>query len=232
MQYESCNNSSTLTCHVLKCQTKFISPEEDLAEKLNKFWELESSEQESSHDHLYKQFCTDIYFNQTECRYEVKLLFKEGHDLLSNNYSHCVQCLGSLKRKFTNKPELLNLYNDIIKTQISSGVIEHVPSDAELAPGQVHYLPHRPVIREDKSTTKVRMVFDASSKIEGPSLNECLYPGPSLTESLFGVLLRFRLYRYAFISDIEKAFLQISLAPEHREFARFLWFNDLRNANL
>ena len=46
MQYESCNHSSTLTCHVLKCQTEFRSPEEDLAEKLNTFWELESSEQE------------------------------------------------------------------------------------------------------------------------------------------------------------------------------------------
>ena len=178
---------------------------------------------------FYKQFCTDICFNQTECRYEVKLPFKEGHDLLSDNYSHCVQRLGSLKRKFTNKAELLHSYTDIIKTQISSGVIEHVPSDTELAPGQVHYLPRRPVIREDKSTTKVRMVFDASSKIEGPSLNECLYPGSSITESLFGVLLRFRLYRYAFISDIEKAFLHISLAPEHREFARFLWFNEVHN---
>ena len=103
-------------------------------------------------------------------------------------------------------------------------MIECVPSDTELAPGQVHYLPHRPVIREDKSATKVRMVFDTSSKIEGPSLNECLYPGPSLTESLFGVLLCFRLYRYAFISDIEKVFL-----PEHGEFVRFLWFNDVYN---
>jgi hypothetical protein len=25
--------------------------------------------------------------------------------------------------------------------------------------GQVHYLPHRPVIREDKETTKIRAVF-------------------------------------------------------------------------
>ena len=48
MQYESCNNSSTLTCHVLKCQTEFISPEEDLAETLNRFWEIECYEQTSS----------------------------------------------------------------------------------------------------------------------------------------------------------------------------------------
>ena len=75
------------------------------------------------------------------------------------------------------------------------------------------------------------MVFDASCNKTGPSLNDCLYTGPSLTESLFGVMLRFRQYRYAFISDIEKAFLQISIDKEHRDFVRFLWFKNFDELN-
>ena len=51
------------------------------------------------HVDLCEQFCTDIYFNQTECRYEVKLPFKEEHDLLSDNYSHCVQRFGFIKEE-------------------------------------------------------------------------------------------------------------------------------------
>ena len=82
-----------------------------------------------------------------------------------------------------------------------------------------------------KTTTKVRCVYDASSKTTGPSLNDCLHPVPSLTESLFGVLLRFRTYRIAFILDILRAFLQILLSEEHQDFARFLWFADLDNIN-
>ena len=94
--------------------------------------------------------------------------------------------------------------------------------------GQVHYLPHRPVIRNDKQTSKVRIVCDASSKIgNSPSLSDCLLPGPSLTESLFSVSIQFRLHRYAFSADIEKAFLQIMLDESHRDFVRFLYFKDL-----
>ena len=113
-----------------------------------------------------------------------------------------------------------------------SEVIETVSSSDPIpTAGQVHYLPHRPVIRNDKTTTKVRCVYDACSKTTGPSLNDCLHPGPSLTESLFGVLLRFSTYRIAFISNIQKAFLQILLSEEHQGFVRFLWFADLNNIN-
>ena len=54
-----------------------------------------------------------------------------------------------------------------------------------------------------------------------------MLPDPSLTESLFGVLIQFRLHRYAFSADIEKAFLQIMLDEPHLDFVRFLYFKDL-----
>ena len=96
--------------------------------------------------------------------------------------------------------------------------------------GQVHYLPHRPVIRSDKLTSKVRIVYDASSKIgNSPSLNDCLLPGPSLTENLFGVLIQFRLHRYAFSADIKEAFLQIMLDVSHRDFVRFLYLRSIKH---
>ena len=85
-------------------------------------------------------------------------------------------------------------------------------------------------MRDEKATTKLRTVFDASAKAnESRSLNDCLYPGPSLTATLFGVLLRFRIHNIAFIKDIEKAFLQIGLHPSHKDFARFLWFQEPGN---
>ena len=95
---------------------------------------------------------------------------------------------------------------------------------------RIHYLPHRPVV-QDKESTKVRMVFDASCKSfkGGESLNDVLFAGPSLKESLEDVLLRFRCYNHAFSADIEKAFLQIGITPEHRDYIRFLWFKDIKN---
>ena len=66
------------------------------------------------------------------------------------------------------------------------------------------------------------IAFETSSKIGGASLNDCLHPGPSLTEPLLPVILRLHGNKIVFVPDIEKAFSQISLKPEHRGFVRFL----------
>ncbi|GFY01684.1 uncharacterized protein TNCV_2608671 [Trichonephila clavipes] len=71
-------------------------------------------------------------------------------------------------------------------------------------------MPHSAVVRKDKETTKVRMVFDASSKgRDCKSLNECLYTGPPLNLRIIDVILRFREYDHALCSDIQGAFLMI-----------------------
>ena len=94
--------------------------------------------------------------------------------------------------------------------------------------GMVHYLPHRAVIREDKDTTKVRIVFDASSKVgTEPSLNDCLLPGPCLLPSIYDILLRFRMGKIGIVSDIPQAFLNIDIHPEHRDLLRFLWLREI-----
>ena len=84
-------------------------------------------------------------------------------------------------------------------------MIEDVPEKMLPARG-VYYIPHHTVIRRDKETTKLRIVFDKSSKTEGVSLNGCLNSGPCLVPNLYDVLLRFRYHQNALISDIEKAF--------------------------
>ena len=110
--------------------------------------------------------------------------------------------------KFREDPHLFKRYNEIIKDQIESRIIERAPGSHIV--GKIHYLPHKLVVRDEKVTTELRIVFDASAKANGShSFNDCLYPGPSLTASLFGVLLRFRIRNIAFLGDIEKAFLQI-----------------------
>ena len=58
--------------------------------------------------------------------------------------------------------------------------------------GYVRYLPHHAVTRLDKSTSKTRIVFDASARDEdGVSLNDCLLKGPALHPDIVQVLLRF-----------------------------------------
>ena len=90
----------------------------------------------------------------------------------------------------------------------------------------IHYLPHHAVIRQDKKTTKVRVVYDASARTSGPSLNDCLHAGPKFNQRILEILLRFRSYPIALVADIEKAFLMISMSPKDRDMLRFLWLKD------
>ena len=80
----------------------------------------------------------------------------------------------------------------MIKDQLTKGVIEK--ADETKTDGITHYLPHHAVVKPDRATTKVRVVFDASAKTNkgNKSLNECLYRGPVMLHDLCGMLLRFR----------------------------------------
>ena len=93
---------------------------------------------------------------------------------------------------------------------------------------RIHYLPHYPVMRNDKMTTKLRIVYDVSARSGGPSLNECLYAGPKFDQHILDILIRFRSYRVALTADIEKAFLMISVAERDRDVLRFLWVDNVR----
>ena len=79
--------------------------------------------------------------------------------------------------------------------------------------GTVYYLLHHPVIRTEKSTSRVRIVYDASAKRVGSSLNYCLETGPNTLPQIIDVLLRFHLNEIALISVIKQAFLNVSI-PE------------------
>ncbi|XP_035212136.1 uncharacterized protein LOC118186180 [Stegodyphus dumicola] len=89
----------------------------------------------------------------------------------------------------------------------------------------VHYLPHRAVVKENSSTS-IRPVFNASSHSPGyPSLNDCLSTRPNLIEITPSILNQFCKNYVGVTSDIEKAFLQISIRDKDRDFLRFVWFS-------
>ena len=94
---------------------------------------------------------------------------------------------------------------------MAAGILKEVPEQDINTSKRCHYTPHHAVIREDKATTKLRVVLDGaarSSKFDF-SINDCLSKGPNLLVSLFAILLRFRLFQVTVLADIEKAFLQV-----------------------
>ena len=197
----------------------------DVERFIPQFWELESigireekyTPEESSAYSAYHE--SVIYENN---QYWVKLPWKLDRGHLPTNYHLAKHRLQSTLKKLEKNPNHVALYSDILEEQEKKGFIERV-DDAKVTPS-THYLPHLAVVKDSK-TTPIRIVFDCSARQDrkSNSLNDCLYSGPSLTEKLGKVLLKFRTNPFAFAADISKAFLRVGLQEEDRDYTRFLW---------
>lgn len=118
------------------------------------------------------------------------------------------------------------MYKSSMDEVIAKGYAEKVPeSQMVTEDGKVWYIPHHGVFHP-KKPEKLRVVYDCSAKFKGESLNDHLLSGPDLTNNLVGVLCRFRQEPYAFIGDIEGMFHQFKVEERHKDFLRFLWWQD------
>lgn len=91
--------------------------------------------------------------------------------------------------------------------------------------GHSWYIPHHGVYHPHKQD-KLCVVFYCSAKYEGQSLNDHLLQGPDLTNSLVGVLCRFRQEPITLVCDLEQIFHQFRVNSEHRNYLRFFWWEN------
>ncbi|GFX79346.1 integrase catalytic domain-containing protein [Trichonephila clavipes] len=199
---------------------------------LTKFWDLEATgiKAESScdpDDQAIQHFKSSVRFNSG--RYEVGFPWKSHTQELNDNFSVAEKRVKPLTRRFIRDPTLYIQYSEILKEYESQGIIERVLETEKPTDRAVFYLPHQAVFRQESLTTKMRIVFHASSHEDGqPSLNDCIWSGENLNPNIFHLIISFRLNTIAITADIERAFLQISLRDEDRDAVRFL-FPDIRS---
>ncbi|XP_058816945.1 uncharacterized protein LOC131680243 [Topomyia yanbarensis] len=94
----------------------------------------------------------------------------------------------------------------------------------EASSGIEYYLPHHAVLKPDSTTTKLRVVFDASCKTStGVSLNDALMVGPVVQDDLLDIILRFRLHRYAIVADVAKMYRMVNVTADDQRLQRILW---------
>uniref|UniRef100_A0A914Q4Q4 CCHC-type domain-containing protein n=1 Tax=Panagrolaimus davidi TaxID=227884 RepID=A0A914Q4Q4_9BILA len=208
-----------------------ITTEETEDPDIKQFWSLEgigiTEEEANSDDQTAINFFKQTVQQKDDGRYVVRWPLKEEISTLPHNYNTAFrrlqQTLHRLKK--ATDPSLIEKYNKTLLDQLKMGITEDVTESTPNGP--LHYLPHLPILTPDKTTTKLRVVFDASAKTSnGKCLNDYLLRGPILLPDICGNLLRFRIPKIAIVADVEKAFLQVEIHPDDRDLTRFLWVKD------
>ncbi|GFQ93897.1 integrase catalytic domain-containing protein [Trichonephila clavata] len=175
---------------------------------------VENKTRKDIDDDTVSFFEKTVKFNQG--RYEVNLPWVEGHPKLLDLQFQSEKRLNTMTSKLISTGKF-DSYDKILKEWEQLGIIEPVPINIKgvnLSQQKCRYLPHRAVFKESSLTTKIRPVFDASAKDENSiSLNQCLATGPNYIEMIPSILNKFRKNGLGVISDIRKAFLQISISP-------------------
>jgi hypothetical protein len=190
---------------------------------LERFWLIENFDHEprKSRDEIA---CEQHYVSNTSRdnsgRYIVRLPFRDSKYQLGESRAQALSRFYALERKFQANPSLKSEYTKVMDEYITLG---HMTLCDDTEGG--YYLPHHAVVKESSETTKLRVVFDASAKTTtGISLNDTLMVGPTIQNTIFEQVLRFRTHAYVITADIEKMYRQILVHPDDRKFQRVLWY--------
>jgi len=128
----------------------------------------------------------------------------------------------SLERKLSKNSELRRQYVEFLEYYQRLGHMEKITEHEHPQVGC--YLSHHPVVKEESLTTKVWVVFDASSKTSTEVLlNDILMIGPTIQEELWNIILRFRMWLYVMSADAEKMYRQICVDDSQIPYQRILW---------
>ncbi|GBM04327.1 hypothetical protein AVEN_168147-1 [Araneus ventricosus] len=100
----------------------------------------------------------------TNNRYECPLQWKSPkmRETLGNNFEVAKKRFANLEKRFNHDDSLFDRYNAVMKEQIQAGIIEMCSDECFIG----YVMPHREVLRDSSSSTKTRIVYDASSKLD------------------------------------------------------------------
>ena len=211
--------------------TKISEIESSLKKLFNRDEEIENESRYSYEQeyaiNLFEKTITQLEDGQ----YVVNPLFKKESVKLRNNYFLAMIRYNSLRKSLKRHPDRFNLYNEALKAMIDDQTVEEVNESTDVTKNMskyFYYLPHSAVIKLDRVTTKIRVVFDASAKnSEGQSLNDQLLEGPKLQLDIVELLIRMRLKKIVILADVAKMFYSILIDEQFRDYFRFLWnFSD------
>ncbi|XP_068225629.1 uncharacterized protein [Palaemon carinicauda] len=157
-------------------------------------------------------------------------------DLLGSNERLAFKVMCSLKKKYMNS-NVLKRIDEVFQSQIDLGIIEKVEDFEEYKRKfpKYFFISHSPVIKEERDTTKVRVIYMANlaekrhDGSKGISLNQCIHPGYNKNFKISDALTMMRFDKFILGFDISKAFHRLAIDDENSSKFLFYWFKDVES---
>lgn len=222
------SGNTAQTCHVIQTHCNLSISNHELSEQLQTFWHVEEGPQEKIYTREQRE-CEEhfvkTYTRDDTGRFTVSLPLREDYCRLGDSMENAIKRFYALENRLIKNPELKSLYDDFMSEYVSLGHMTQIKNPLDIHNDVTsYYLPHHGVYKESSTTTKLRVVFDASSKTStGYSLNDFLKIGPLLQDDLFSIVLRFRTHNFVIIGDICKMYRQINITDSERDLQRILY---------
>ncbi|XP_036347012.1 uncharacterized protein LOC118756353, partial [Rhagoletis pomonella] len=195
---------------------------------LRKFWELEEVPEVKCSSSTVQRMESGKYIVRSPLLSEI-----DASSVIGTSRHMALKRFMHLENRLSRDPELRKTYPDTIREYLALGKMKPVIRSEQQSQciskengsfSTCFYLPHHPVLKESSSTTKIRIVFDASAKTSnGKSLNNILATGPSLQRNFSAVLTNWRFLKFVFTTDIEKMYCRIDVQEEDAQYQRILW---------
>ena len=227
----NCNRILTREIGSERCDAKFVlnaQTKETLdPNEIKRMFELDFSEHAHSDKVLSQEDKQFLKIVEQGIRFEnghyvIPLPLKPIQARLPNNRLSAVNRMKALKKRFESNDDYRAHYVEFMAKITDNGYAEEVPYEVLQTDNPTFYINHHGVYNEKKG--KIRVVFNCSQQYHGKSLNDHLLQGPDLTNTLLGVLCRFRRAPVAVMGDIESMFYQVKVPKEDRDLLRFLWW--------
>nr|XP_041632498.1 uncharacterized protein LOC121502822 [Drosophila kikkawai] len=152
----------------------------------------------------------------------VRLPFKTDPSLLGNSYETARRRFQALERRLSRSADIRSKYIDFMQEFQTLGHMSLVEMPQLNVPH--FYISHHCVLKPTSTSTKLRVVFDASCQTTSQkSISDLLMVGPTIQPDLYTLLLRFRTYRYVITADVVKMFRQVLVDADDRKFQYILW---------
>ncbi|XP_037930540.1 uncharacterized protein LOC119665370, partial [Teleopsis dalmanni] len=227
-KYKDVPSNASKICNLIRLQEAESTGDFCLNSLVKKFWELEEIPKELTVKKytIEQQHCETKFLNTILRlplgRLKVQLPFKSNPNLLGQSYETAKNRFLSLERRLSKDCMLQKLYMEFMAEYRDLGHMTLTTDNFSSTPH--YYIPHQCVLRPQSTSTKLRVVFDASCRTSSQvSLNDILMVGPTVQEELYSILLRFRMHKYAMTADITKMYRQIEVDEADRNFQLILW---------